>query len=89
MLITLIAFLAILGLLVLVHEWGHFYVARRAGVTVEEFGLGSPQLTAESRKELVKLVGEASVELVVLCFCLVVIVCGMVFLLKNMVEIRK
>lgn len=42
MLITLIAFLAILGLLVLVHEWGHFYVARRAGVTVEEFGLGLP-----------------------------------------------
>ncbi|MBX4197562.1 M50 family metallopeptidase [Candidatus Saccharibacteria bacterium] len=28
--------------LVLVHEWGHFFAARRNGVTVEEFGLGFP-----------------------------------------------
>lgn len=28
--------------LVLVHEWGHFIVARRNGVEVEEFGLGFP-----------------------------------------------
>ncbi len=40
-------FLLILGLvlfvgLVLVHEWGHFIVARRNGVDVEEFGLGFP-----------------------------------------------
>jgi regulator of sigma E protease len=28
--------------LVLVHEWGHFYMARRSGVVVEEFGLGFP-----------------------------------------------
>ena len=28
--------------LVLVHEWGHFIVARRNGVDVEEFGLGFP-----------------------------------------------
>jgi len=28
--------------LVLVHEWGHFFAARRNGVAVEEFGLGFP-----------------------------------------------
>jgi regulator of sigma E protease len=28
--------------LVLVHEWGHFFMARRNGVEVEEFGLGFP-----------------------------------------------
>jgi len=42
MILTLIAFFAVLGLLVLVHEAGHFVVARRAGVKVEEFGFGLP-----------------------------------------------
>lgn len=28
--------------LVLIHEWGHFFTARRNGVDVEEFGLGFP-----------------------------------------------
>lgn len=28
--------------LVIVHEWGHFIAARRAGVEVEEFGIGFP-----------------------------------------------
>jgi regulator of sigma E protease len=28
--------------LVLVHEWGHFFAARKNGVEVEEFGLGFP-----------------------------------------------
>ncbi len=42
MLLTLIAFFAVLGLLVLVHELGHFVTARRAGIKVEEFGLGLP-----------------------------------------------
>ncbi len=40
-------FLFILGLLlftglVIIHEWGHFFMARRNGVKVEEFGLGLP-----------------------------------------------
>jgi len=35
--------------LVLVHEWGHFFMARRNGVDVEEFGLGFPP-RASSRK---------------------------------------
>src|SRR6266404_1335836 len=37
----LLALILFIGL-VLVHEWGHFIVARRNGVDVEEFGLGFP-----------------------------------------------
>src|ERR1043166_5721846 len=39
--------LSILGILlfislIIIHEWGHFFVAKRNGVKVEEFGLGFP-----------------------------------------------
>lgn len=37
----ILGFLLFIGL-VLVHEWGHYIVARRNGVKVEEFGLGLP-----------------------------------------------
>lgn len=37
-----IIFILILSFLVLIHELGHFIAARRAGVTVHEFGLGYP-----------------------------------------------
>lgn len=40
--ITLIAFILILSLLVFVHELGHFIVAKRSGITVEEFAIGFP-----------------------------------------------
>ena len=39
---TLIVFLLTLSILVLVHELGHFLAARKAGIKVEEFGLGYP-----------------------------------------------
>ena len=39
---TIAAFLGVLIVLVLVHELGHFIVAKRAGITVEEFGIGFP-----------------------------------------------
>jgi len=39
---TVAAFVGILVVLVLVHELGHFIVAKRAGITVEEFGIGFP-----------------------------------------------
>ena len=42
MLITAIVFLLILSLLVLIHELGHFFVAKRFGIKVEEFGFGLP-----------------------------------------------
>ena len=34
------AFIIALGILVAVHEWGHFYIARRCGVQVERFSIG-------------------------------------------------
>ncbi len=34
------AFILALGILVAVHEWGHFYVARKCGVQVERFSIG-------------------------------------------------
>ena len=39
---TVVAFFGVLIVLVLVHELGHFLVAKRAGITVEEFGVGFP-----------------------------------------------
>lgn len=42
MLITIIIFIIILGLLVFVHELGHFLAAKRSGVRVDEFGFGFP-----------------------------------------------
>lgn len=42
MLLTVIVFFLLLSLLVFVHEFGHFLVAKWAGVFVEEFGFGLP-----------------------------------------------
>ncbi len=39
---TILLFLALLSVLVLVHELGHYIAARKAGMTVEEFGIGFP-----------------------------------------------
>ncbi len=39
---AVIVFVIILGLLVLVHEFGHFIVAKKSGMLVEEFGFGFP-----------------------------------------------
>lgn len=39
---TIIIFLATLTILVLVHEFGHFLMAKKMGVKVEEFGIGLP-----------------------------------------------
>src|SRR5207248_4121437 len=40
--VTIVGFLVMLGLLVLVHELGHFVTALRLGIKVEEFGFGYP-----------------------------------------------
>ncbi|KKQ32058.1 MAG: Membrane-associated zinc metalloprotease [Candidatus Nomurabacteria bacterium GW2011_GWA1_37_20] len=42
MIITILVFLLILSVLVLIHEAGHFFVARKFGIKVEEFGFGFP-----------------------------------------------
>ena len=39
---TLVVFILILSILVLIHEFGHFFVAKKLGIKVEEFGLGLP-----------------------------------------------
>jgi len=39
---TIIIFFIILGVLVFIHELGHFLAAKRAGVRVDEFGFGYP-----------------------------------------------
>jgi regulator of sigma E protease len=40
--VSIIIFLIILAALVLVHEFGHFIVAKKSGIRVDEFGLGFP-----------------------------------------------
>lgn len=40
--LTILVFILVLSILVLIHEFGHFIMARRAGITVEEFGIGLP-----------------------------------------------
>jgi len=42
MFITVLIFLLILTVLVLIHELGHFFVAKKLGIKVEEFGVGIP-----------------------------------------------
>lgn len=49
---TLLAFLGALGLLIAVHEWGHYRMAVACGVKVETFsiGLGLPMLRWRARR---------------------------------------
>ncbi|MFH1233211.1 MAG: RIP metalloprotease RseP [Patescibacteria group bacterium] len=42
MFLTIIVFILVLSVLVFVHELGHFFVARKFKVGVEEFGMGLP-----------------------------------------------
>ena len=39
---TIILFLVLLSVLVIAHECGHFFAAKKSGMKVEEFGLGFP-----------------------------------------------
>lgn len=40
--LTFIIFILVLGVLVVVHEFGHFWIARKNDVRVDEFGFGFP-----------------------------------------------
>lgn len=42
MVVSILTFLVVLSVLILVHELGHYWAAKRAGVLVEEFGIGYP-----------------------------------------------
>lgn len=39
---SVILFFLVLFVLILVHEWGHFIVAKKTGMRVDEFGIGFP-----------------------------------------------
>ena len=49
--ITVFYFVIVLGVLVLVHEIGHYMFAKRFGVRVEEFGVGYPPRAVQLWKE--------------------------------------
>ena len=40
MIVTIITFIIVFGILVIVHEFGHFYFAKRSGILVREFSVG-------------------------------------------------
>lgn len=42
MIASILVFLLVLSVLVMVHEFGHYWVAKRNGIWVEEFGFGIP-----------------------------------------------
>lgn len=50
--VTFFVFVSILSILIIVHEFGHFFVAKKIGVRVEKFCLGfGPQLIKKKRGE--------------------------------------
>ncbi|EKD56690.1 MAG: hypothetical protein ACD_58C00120G0013 [uncultured bacterium] len=52
LILTIIIFLFTIGLLVMVHEFGHFIMAKRAGVEVQEFAFGfKPTIWKKKIKE--------------------------------------
>lgn len=42
MITAVLTFIVVLGALIFVHEFGHFFLAKKAGIKVEEFGFGYP-----------------------------------------------
>ena len=50
--LTIITFLIVFGVLVIVHEFGHFFFAKRSGILVREFSIGmGPKLIAHMGKD--------------------------------------
>ncbi|AVK63155.1 RIP metalloprotease RseP [Lactobacillus sp. CBA3606] len=50
MIVTIITFIIVFGILVIVHEFGHFFFAKRAGILVREFSVGmGPKIVAMRR----------------------------------------
>jgi regulator of sigma E protease len=50
MILSIISFLAVIVVLVFVHELGHFLTAKASGVKVEEFGIGFPPRIAAFKR---------------------------------------
>ena len=50
--LKILAAVVMFGIIVLVHEWGHFFVAKRCGILVNEFAIGmGPKLFSFGKKE--------------------------------------
>jgi len=73
--LSLVSFIVVLSILVIVHEFGHFIVAKKMGVRVEKFSIGfGPEITGITKGDTrysisiiplggyVKLSGETSLE---------------------------
>jgi len=73
--LSLVSFIVVLSILVIVHEFGHFIVAKKMGVRVEKFSIGfGPEIAGITKGETrysisivplggyVKLAGETSLE---------------------------
>ncbi|MFA4996063.1 MAG: site-2 protease family protein [Patescibacteria group bacterium] len=50
MILTIVVFLLVIGVLILVHEFGHFIMAKKVGVKVEEFAIGFPPRLFSKKK---------------------------------------
>lgn len=48
--LNLLLFIIVLGLIIFIHELGHYYFARKAGILVHEFSLGMGPLVYGKRK---------------------------------------
>ncbi|MDK2871306.1 MAG: regulator of sigma protease [bacterium] len=49
--VTVFAFLIVIGIVVIVHEFGHFWFAKREGVKVKEFAIGFGPVIFSKKKE--------------------------------------
>ncbi len=47
---SILIFILVLFVLILVHEWGHFIVAKKTGMRVDEFGIGFPPKVTSVKK---------------------------------------
>ncbi|WP_193749338.1 site-2 protease family protein, partial [Mammaliicoccus sciuri] len=52
MIYTILAFIFVFGLLVTVHEYGHMFFAKRAGIMCPEFAIGmGPKIYSYKKNE--------------------------------------
>jgi regulator of sigma E protease len=48
--LNLLSFIVVLGIIILVHEWGHFYFAKKAGILCHEFSIGMGPVLWQTQK---------------------------------------